>query len=262
MSKRRRELPSETKVEVVKAVLQGGGFLVLFFGAVGLLKGLYSGAIRPAEIIARRDYYRDVVVHALEASLLAVIGVAVFVGLVVLLLRHGRAWMGSWITVWWRYRRRWASVVKAHGLTGTERKRVVVPRLHTVAAGLDCDVLTVAMLPGQSPDEWDQASAELAAAFGLHSGRLKATGANGAIDLEFARSRPNGRRTVLVPAGQVPALVEGRKPELVALVRAWSLQFSWARIRVRGHDENNYRPRLLGRVRWNTMTSYYVLGGL
>ncbi|WP_280427845.1 hypothetical protein [Nocardia brasiliensis] len=260
---RGRNRPSEAKVEAIGFVLQCSGFATLGLGAVSLMRGLVSGAIRPAEIAARLPHYRDVVLHALAASLVAVAALVLLVGLGVLLIRHGRAWVRSGASVWWRYQRRWNRVVTAHGLTSTEHKRVLIPQLRAVAAGAGLDVLTVAMVPGQSPAEWDQASAKLAAAFGAASGRLRATGPNGDIDLEFARPGRGGPkvRVDAVPA-PVPALLAAGKPELVATVRAWSLQFSWAFVRVRGNDEKTSRPWFWGRMRWQAMTGYYVAEGV
>jgi hypothetical protein len=237
-------------VAVVGVLLQGGGVFALLLGGLFVLRGLASGALRPAEIVARLPYYRDVVVQGLLVSLAAVAAVALLVVLGAFTVRYGRDWMASW----WRYRRRWASVMAAHELTGVERKRVLIPQLRAIAAEAGTDVLTVVLLPGQSRAEWDARSDELAAAFGAYAGRVR-SGADPAtdIDLVLLRGRRGGK-ALAGAFGPVLGLPRSAERQLVATVRAWSCQFSWTHVRVRGHDER-YRSWFAGRVRWDVMNA-------
>lgn len=256
----RRNPPSETKVAVVKALLQGGGMLALVLGAMFLLPALYSHRISPARIKARFPHYEASAAHALMPSLYAVLALAAFTAVAVLAVRYGRVWAGTW----WRYRRRWASVLTTQGLTSIERKRVLIPQLQAVASESGVDVLTVALLPGQSPADWNHRAPFLAAAFGADTGRARAGRLDPARDVELVLTRSTGggqgRRKALSPASTGPALmVLPRSPEreLVAL-RAWSLQLSWASVRTGGQSW------FAGRVRWNSMahTGYYAIGGM
>lgn len=239
------------------ALFQGSGMLALVIGGPLFMRGLITGTIRPAEIAARLPHYRDVILDGLTVTLAAVAAVAVLVGVGVLVARHGRVWAGVWVSAWWRYRRRWTSVLRTAGLAtaGT-------PKLAAITTSQTTDVLTVTLLPGQSPAEWDQATPALAAAFGASAARVRSMTADGRrITLEFAYGDDGHHVPLPALLGDARALepLPARpKPELAASVQAWSLRLSWARVRIAGKDGTG-RTWFAGRVQWDTMTRHMLM---
>jgi S-DNA-T family DNA segregation ATPase FtsK/SpoIIIE len=218
---------------------------------------LWSGAIRPAEIAAELPHWRDAVLDAVPIVLGSAAGVLVLAAAVLLAARHGRALVRAWVTAWWRYRRHWAAAMAREGLTEDDRTRgVMVPQLRTITTGADADVLTVEMLPGQSPADWHRRAQRLAARFGASDAHVR-LGRNVKrpedIDLVFSRRAGSGLPERLAleaprpPVLAIPAPAGGKR-EVVALVRAFSLQIVWARVVAPGNNEEN-RP-LAGRARW------------
>ncbi|MGV9664805.1 hypothetical protein [Nocardia niigatensis] len=67
---------------------------------------------------------------------------------------------------WFRYRRRWARMLTACGLTEGDAHALYVPRLRTVTIGDHLDRARVRMLPGQSPEDYHTRVVRLAHAFG------------------------------------------------------------------------------------------------
>lgn len=67
---------------------------------------------------------------------------------------------------WFRYRRRWARLLTACGLTEGDADVRYVPRLLLVVIGEHMDRVRVRMLPGQSPEDYHLKAVRLAHAFG------------------------------------------------------------------------------------------------
>ncbi|MFE3229809.1 hypothetical protein [Nocardia sp. NPDC059228] len=246
------------------ALVQIIGFLALFTGGALLMKGLMSGTIKPAEIAAQIPHWKAAVLEALPTVLEGGAAVVGSLLAVVLAAKHGRAVLRAWITVWWRYRRRWARVLAHQELTMTDAKHgIQVPTLRSVVTDRHADVLTVAMLPGQSPEEWHRRSADLAKAFGAKTGQVR-TGTDSAIDLVLSR-RDGGLlpAQMALPAPKAPAVsivlpgIEHGQPkgEAVAFVRAWGLQIGYARVVAVDTNDHDRRPvrRNLWGFRWLTV---------
>jgi hypothetical protein len=230
------------------AAVQFVGWTGAFAAATFFMKGLMSGAIRPAEIAARLPHYRDVVVHALAVSLVAVAALAVLIAVVVLTARHGRVWLA----VWWRYRRRWAEVLADHDLTTVAAGRRLVPRLLTVTSLDGADVARVRMLDGQSPQHWAGNAGNLASAFGATDGRVEPARERQELDLVFTRGGRGGGYPALSAGGAqvltLPSAQRARRPVAIR-IQAFSLQICWARVQVRAH--NGQTKRFWGaRGRW------------
>ena len=66
---------------------------------------------------------------------------------------------------WWRYTRNWEAVCALHGLTARHQDRVLTPRLRGVYIGKHTDVIDVRVVTGQSVDDWQKRTRELAAAW-------------------------------------------------------------------------------------------------
>ncbi len=266
-----RQPPSEA----TKAMVQGVGMLGLIVVGIFVMDGLRTGSIRPVEIAADIPVWKDTILGYVPLVLGSAAVALVSVLCAILAARHGRGMVKATAAVWWRYRRRWADVMTAAELAGkpTKNGAVPLPVLRGVALGPDADVLTVTMLPGQSPADWDRRATTLAHAFGAASGRIQITakGAGSDIDVILERSAAGGgdsdRKALPAPASAtLPGLVldpaqAGARREQVA-VRAWSLQIVWARIRVGGDNETG-RWWFGGRVRWHMLdrSGYYMVGG-
>ncbi|WP_405148864.1 hypothetical protein OG308_02385 [Nocardia salmonicida] len=98
----------------------------------------------------------------------------------------GRIW-SRWMT-WFRYRRRWATVMAACQLTKTDNNdRVIVPALAGVRIGESLDVVRAKMLPGHSPSDWENRVEHLAHAFGTRHARAAIVGAS-LVEITFRRS--------------------------------------------------------------------------
>ncbi|MFI7545591.1 hypothetical protein [Actinoplanes sp. NPDC049599] len=70
------------------------------------------------------------------------------------------------------YRRVWREAITLCGLSKTYDRRVVLPRLLRVRCDEALDVLTIRMLRGQSPADFQKATANLAYAFGRRYARV------------------------------------------------------------------------------------------
>ncbi|WP_162958802.1 hypothetical protein [Nocardia yunnanensis] len=262
MSRPDRQPPSPFTVALVQCL----GFFGLFLLAVFVMKGLMTGSIKPAEIAAQVPHWKDAVLEAVPTVLEGgAVVVASLLG-VVLAAKHGRTFLRVWITVWWRYRRRWARVLAKAELTQSDTKHGrIVPTLRQVTTDRYADVLTVAMLPGQSPDEWHQASTDLAKAFGAKTGTVR-MGSNSDIDLVLSR-RGGVPDQLALPAPKPPAVsitlpgADGQpKGELVAFVRAFQLQFGWARVvPVDQYECNRQISRMRWGIRWQTVRGAVAL---
>ncbi|MEU0545031.1 hypothetical protein ABZ319_34680 [Nocardia sp. NPDC005978] len=77
---------------------------------------------------------------------------------------------------WFRYRRRWASILTACGLTDPSPYRRSVPGLRVLAVGEHLDRVRVRMLPGQSPADYESAAVRMAHAFGAAECRVMVDG--------------------------------------------------------------------------------------
>lgn len=211
-----------------------------------------------------------------ELALPVVVGVGATVlalGVAMLLLGRLRVLMARAARLWWCYRRRWAQVMAAQGLTTEAAGVVSTPRIvsvHTTPDG--ADVVTVRILPGQSVAQWHEASAELAAAFDATEARVSFTPKRTDIALTFRTGpAPTRREPLALPAPKVHPIplrmpVQGmpqgrqhRAGEQVAMqVAGLRLQIVWARVAptVNNGKQGSFTTRqrwgLWGQLRWCT----------
>ncbi|WP_067904568.1 hypothetical protein [Nocardia vaccinii] len=231
-----RQPPSEW----TKAAVAGVFWLAVFTVPIFVMKGFFTGAIRPADIAAQVPHYRDVLLSALVPTLAALAAGAALIGVGLLAARHGR----TWVAVWWRYRRRWAHALAAHDLTTVKAGRRQVPDLLTVTALDGADVARVRMLEGQSPQHWAGNAAGLASAFGATDGRVHAVHAHRELDLMFTRDRRAGQQPALAAGGAqmlaLPTAQRAQRPVAIR-IRAYGLQICWARVQILGPDGQTRR---------------------
>ncbi|GAB7047572.1 FtsK/SpoIIIE domain-containing protein [Catenuloplanes indicus JCM 9534] len=87
-------------------------------------------------------------------------------------------WCGGPVLGWWRqivvYRRAWREAMTLCGLAKTFDHRPVVPGLLSVRCDEALDIVTIRMLRGQSPSEFQKVTEKLAYAFGRRHGRVYA----------------------------------------------------------------------------------------
>ncbi|MEV4156603.1 hypothetical protein AB0J48_26630 [Nocardia salmonicida] len=88
---------------------------------------------------------------------------------------------------WFRYRRRWATMLTACGLATREGDRVFVPRLVSVKIGDTLDTVRARMLPGHSPDAWTHRADHFAHGFGAQQAKVRLAGP-GRVEIVFRRS--------------------------------------------------------------------------
>ncbi|MFE7746691.1 hypothetical protein [Nocardia sp. NPDC057455] len=88
---------------------------------------------------------------------------------------------------WHRYRRRWATLMKACHLSIDRGDRTFIPRLLTVEIGPATDRVRVRMLEGHCPADFENRVTHLAHAFGALDCRATITGP-GTVELAFRRS--------------------------------------------------------------------------
>ncbi|MEV0682702.1 hypothetical protein AB0I35_02445 [Nocardia sp. NPDC050378] len=88
---------------------------------------------------------------------------------------------------WFRYRRRWATLLTACDLVNRDGDRVLVPRLVSVHIGDALDTVHARMLPGHTPDSWARRADALAHGFGARQARLRFSGP-GQLAITFRRS--------------------------------------------------------------------------
>jgi len=125
----------------------------------------------------------------------AVVAVAVTAGLSVWEHAHpasfdataGRVLRGSWRSAW-TYGLRWRASMMFAGLGGRFDGNEWVPRVVRVRAGRYVDRVTVRMLVGQQPADWERRSDALAHAFGARSCRVElVVGRPGYLHLSLGR---------------------------------------------------------------------------
>lgn len=98
---------------------------------------------------------------------------------------------------WYRYRRRWATLLTACGLATRDGDRVSVPRLVSVQIGTTTDLVRTRMLPGHCPDSWTNRTDHLTHGFGAQQARIRFAGP-GLVEIAFRRSDALAD-TVVVP---------------------------------------------------------------
>ncbi|WP_405149913.1 hypothetical protein OG308_09150 [Nocardia salmonicida] len=92
-----------------------------------------------------------------------------------------------WLT-WFRYSRRWATVMAACQLTKTDSNdRVLIPRLVDAQIGESLDRVKAKMLPGHSPSDWENRVEHLAHAFGTRHAQAAIVGPS-LVEITFRRS--------------------------------------------------------------------------
>ncbi|MFI8975840.1 hypothetical protein ACIGO9_23335 [Nocardia asteroides] len=100
-----------------------------------------------------------------------------------------------------RYRRRWAALMTACGLSIVNGDRVLVPRLTEVLIGDTSDIVRARMLPGHCPESWTNRAEHLAHAFGAQNARIRLVGP-AQVEILFRRSDALAK-TVVVPIESV-----------------------------------------------------------
>ncbi|MFD4441644.1 hypothetical protein ACFWPK_17890 [Nocardia sp. NPDC058519] len=88
---------------------------------------------------------------------------------------------------WFRYRRRWTSVMNACLLARKDGDRVLIPRLVDVRIGESLDVVRAKMLPGHAPSDWENRAEHVAHAFGTRHAQVAIVGPS-LLEVTFRRS--------------------------------------------------------------------------
>ena len=143
------------------------------------------------------------------AAILMVTVVVTVAGLAVWARRHPSSWdatAGRVLRGWWRsawtYGVRWRAGMIFAGLGGRLDGHEWVPRVVRVRAGRWSDRVTVRMVVGQQPEDWERRSDALAHAFGARSCLTTAlVGRPGYLELTIGRQDP---LATVVPALPVP----------------------------------------------------------
>lgn len=150
------------------------GLAVAATAVLGLL--VWSGVLRITDMPAIGQHLLDIVLWCLPAG-------AILTGLVIAVMVWRRrripgsagrsvSRVRAWWRSWFHYRRRWNTMMTLHGLVVTLGDRTLTPRLRTVVVGRNVDKLTVKMVPGQAPTDWQQRGDALAHAFGADVARI------------------------------------------------------------------------------------------
>ncbi|APE33471.1 hypothetical protein BOX37_05230 [Nocardia mangyaensis] len=87
---------------------------------------------------------------------------------------------------WFRYRRRWTTILTACDLATRDNDRVYVPRLVSVDIGETLDMIHARMLPGHCPESWFNRRDHLAHGFGAQQAQVKIAGP-GLVQIMFRR---------------------------------------------------------------------------
>ncbi|MGF0317516.1 hypothetical protein [Nocardia fluminea] len=88
---------------------------------------------------------------------------------------------------WFRYRRRWATMTTACGLSIRDGERVFIPRLVSVEIGESLDTVRARVLPGHCPDTWTHRADHFAHGFGAQKAKVALVGP-GLVEITFRRS--------------------------------------------------------------------------
>lgn len=166
----------------------------------------------------------------------------------------------------WRYRSRWAEVMRLSGLVVEDKDGVQVPQLRAIEAGPHTDLVTVRMLPGQSSAEWQAKVSRTADLLGARDAWVRTDadrpGSN-VISVEFAHPGAP-RRELLAPAPlSLPTGLGGRTREPVkARVQKAGIRIDWARVQLRDEDGAKVAGGVWGlRVRWGAQWTTVAISG-
>src|SRR6202165_4960454 len=88
--------------------------------------------------------------------------------------------------MWWRYSRTWETVCALNGLSATHQDRIPPPLLRSVWIGKHTDVIDLRVVTGQSVDDWQKRTRELAAAWRADRLIIRAT-APGEVRITITR---------------------------------------------------------------------------
>jgi S-DNA-T family DNA segregation ATPase FtsK/SpoIIIE len=88
--------------------------------------------------------------------------------------------------MWWRYSRTWETVCTLNGLTARHQDRILTPLLRSVWIGKHTDVIDLRVITGQSVDDWQKRTRELAAAWRADRLTIRAT-APGEVRITITR---------------------------------------------------------------------------
>ena len=88
--------------------------------------------------------------------------------------------------IWWRYSRTWDAVCALNGLTARHQDRTLIPVVRTVWIGKHTDVIDLRVVTGQSVQDWQKRTRELAAAWRADHLSIRAT-APGEVRITITR---------------------------------------------------------------------------
>lgn len=164
------------------------GFLAAVFDALFSLAGLVIWWC--VKLIARAGWWLgcQAARHPRTTSTLLGLGGAVYLvgweivaGIIGLLFLSGSVWkaadadsferfVGAFLRHWWRrwytYRRAWDRVMRRCGLVIEDREQLHTPGLDGIKFGQLWDEVTIRLLPGQEPDDFERAKERLRTAWG------------------------------------------------------------------------------------------------
>lgn len=130
--------------------------------------------------------------------------------------------------LWWRYTRTWESVCALNGLTARHQDRTLTPVARSIWIGTHTDVLDLRVVTGQSVNDWQKRTRELAAAWRADQLTIRPT-APGEIRITITRD------DVLARPVRLPRPAASAKIDLLAVPVGITDSHQWWRVPVLGH---------------------------
>ena len=129
--------------------------------------------------------------YGIGAGMLTAIGLAAGYGLWAALDAHSfERWIAQPVRqrfqMWWRYTRTWDQVCALNGLAARHQDRTLTPLVRSIWIGKHTDVIDLRVVTGQSIDDWQKRTRELAAAWRADRRDIRAT-APGEIRITITR---------------------------------------------------------------------------
>ena len=130
--------------------------------------------------------------------------------------------------MWWRYTRTWDTVCALNGLTATHQDRTLTPLLRSIWIGTHTDVIDLRVVTGQSVDDWQKRTRELAAAWRADRLIIRAT-APGEVRITITRY------DFLAQPIRLPRPAASANVDLSAVPVGITDTHQWWRVPVLGH---------------------------
>ena len=208
-------------VELIWAMFKAGGYV------------LWLAILFPAVSVPAFISLVMMLRYGIGVGMLTAVGLAAGYGLWAALdARSFERWIAQPVRqrfqMWWRYTRTWDQVCALNGLTARHQDRTLTPLVRSIWIGKHTDVIDFRLVTGQSVDDWQKRTRELAAAWRADHLNIRAT-APGEIRITITRY------DFLAQPISLPRPLASANVDLSAVPVGITDTHQWWRVPVLGH---------------------------